>query len=133
MQTVSQDALENREELPRWSQFLRLQMRSRESGLDKLTSMAEVRSVETHELGPAFRFVFHNTFARSIFTDSAELSQAAGVTQELIRQQFAAADKEAIRLYSQRVAALIDQRWVPPGQCEGAQTRRSHRKTALFP
>jgi hypothetical protein len=110
MQTLVQDALENREELPRWSQFLRLQMRSRESGLDKLTSMAEVRSVETHEIVPAFRFVFHNTLARSIFTDSTELSQAAGVTQELIRQQFAAADKEAIRLYSQRVAALIDQR-----------------------
>jgi len=69
--------------------------------------------LEPRELGPAFRFVFHNTLARSVFTENAELSQVTGVTQELIRDQFAVADKEAIRLYSDRVAALIDQCRVP--------------------
>ena len=119
MQALAEDALANREELSRWSQFLRLRSRSRESGLEKLTAMAEGRSLEPHEIVASFRFVFHNTLARNIFTDSADLAQAAGATQELIRQQFAVADKEAIRLYSQRVAASIDRGWIPPGNGRG--------------
>jgi very-short-patch-repair endonuclease len=115
----AQDAIENREELPRWIHFLRVRIKSREVGLEKLTALAEARTLEPHELGPAFRFVFHNTLARSVFTDHAELSQVTGLTQEQLRQQFAAADREAIRLYSQRVAALIDQRQVPPGNQGG--------------
>src|SRR5271154_146151 len=42
-----------------------------------------------------------------------------GVTQETLQSQFAAADKEAIRLYSERVAALIDRRDVPYGNQGG--------------
>jgi len=119
LQALAEYALANREELPRWSHFFRLQAQSRERGLAKLTALAESRSLEPHEIGPAFRFVFHNTLARSIFTENAELSQVTGVTQELIRHQFAAADKEAIRLYSERVAALIDHHLVPYGNQSG--------------
>jgi hypothetical protein len=85
LQALAEYALANREELPRWSHFFRLQAQSRESGLAKLTALAEARSLEPHEIGPAFRFVFHNTLARSVFTDNVELSQVTGVTQELIR------------------------------------------------
>ena len=119
LQKPAESALANREELPRWGHFLRLRAQSKERGLDKLTALAEVRLLAPHELGPAFRFAFHNTLARNVFTENAELSQVTGVTQELIRQQFAVADKEAIRLYSERVAALIDQRLVPNGNQSG--------------
>jgi very-short-patch-repair endonuclease len=54
-----------------------------------------------------------------VFSSHAELSQVTGVTQELLREQFAAADREAIRLYSERVAAIIDQRPVPYGNQSG--------------
>src|SRR5205823_9426225 len=67
----------------------------------------------------AFHFVFYNTVARSVFSDHPELSQITGITQEVVRRQFAAADKEAIRLYSQRVAFLIDQRPIPYGNQSG--------------
>ncbi len=119
LQALAEFALANREELTRWNHFFRLQTQSREGGLAKLTALAEAQVLEPHEIEPAFRFVFHNTLARSIFTDNAELSQVTGVTQELIRSQFAAADREAIRLYSERVAALIDQRSVPYGNQSG--------------
>ena len=119
LQALAEFALANREELPRWNHFFRLQSQSSGGGLARLTALAEARVLEPHELGPAFRFVFHNTLARSIFTENAELSQVTGVTQELIRHQFAVADKEAIRLYSERVAALIDQRVVPYGNQSG--------------
>ena len=112
-------ATSNREELPRWNHFLRLRIKSKEGGLDKLTALAEARTLEPHALVPAFHFVFHNTLTRSVFTEYAELSQVTGVTQEQIRHQFAAADKKAIRLYSERVAALIDQRPVPYGNQSG--------------
>jgi hypothetical protein len=81
--------------------------------------MAENRTLEPHELGPAFHFVFYNTLARSVFAENDELSQVTGVTQEQLRRQFAAADKDSIRLYSERVAALIDKRAVPYGNQSG--------------
>lgn len=119
LQALAQYALANLEELPRWNHFLRVRIKSREAGLDKLTAAAENRTFEPHELGPVFRFVFYNSLARSVFAHYLELSEVTGVTQEQLRQQFAAADKESIRLYSERVAALIDKRPVPYGNQSG--------------
>jgi very-short-patch-repair endonuclease len=42
-----------------------------------------------------------------------------GITQEQVRRHFADADRESIRLYNQRVAAIIDQRPVPYGNQSG--------------
>jgi very-short-patch-repair endonuclease len=120
LQALAEYALANREELPRWNHFLRVQNKSREGGLDRLTTLAESRTLDPTELGRAFHFVFHNTLARSVFADHGELSHATGVTQEQLQHQFAAADREAIRLYSERVAALIDARPVPYGNQSGA-------------
>jgi very-short-patch-repair endonuclease len=119
LQALAEYALANREELPRWCHFLRLRIKSKETGFDKLTALAENRTLKPHELEPAFRFVFYNTLTRSVFAEHDELSQVTGVTQEQLRRQFAAADKEAIRLYSERVAALIDKRSVPFGNQRG--------------
>lgn len=119
LQGVAQYALANLEELPRWNHFLRLRIKSLESGLDKLTAAAENRTFEPDELGRVFRFVFYNSLARSVFARYPELSEATGVTQEQLRHQFAAADKESIRLYSERVAALIDKRPVLYGNQSG--------------
>ncbi|HYT24667.1 MAG TPA: DUF4011 domain-containing protein [Candidatus Polarisedimenticolia bacterium] len=119
LQALAHYALANLEELPRWNHFLRLRIKSRETGLDKLTTAAEQRTFEPHELGRVFRFVFYNSLARSVFAQHPELSEATGVTQEQLRHQFAAADKESIRLYSERVAALIDKRPVPYGNQSG--------------
>jgi very-short-patch-repair endonuclease len=119
LRALAEYASSNREELSRWSHFLRLRVKCKETGIDRLTAMAENRTIEPRGLESAFHFVFYNTLARSIFTESDELSQATGVTQEQLRRQFAAADKDAIRLYSERVAALIDKRLVPYGNQSG--------------
>ena len=116
---LAQFALQNREELGPWNHFLRVRIQSRESGLDKLTAMAETRTLEPQELAPAFHYVFYNTLARSVFTNHAGLSQVTGLTQEQLQRQFAAADRESIRLYSERVAAIIDLRPVPYGNQSG--------------
>jgi len=119
LQGLAEYALASREELPRWNHFLRLRIKSMETGLDKLTAAAESRTFQPHELGLVFRFVFYNSLARSVFAQYPELSEVTGVTQEQLRHQFAAADKESIRLYSERVAALIDKRDVPYGNQSG--------------
>jgi hypothetical protein len=106
-------------DLPTWNHFLRVQIRSKESGLSRLTAFADNRTIDASELVPAFRFVFYNTLSRSTFTEHTDLSQVTGLTQELLRQQFAASDKEAIRLYSARVAAIIDKRTIPYGNQSG--------------
>lgn len=119
MQDVADRALSAREDLSQWTHFLRLSIKSKEDGLQKLTGLADAQKLAPQELVPAFHFVFYNTLARSVFAEHDELSQVTGVTQEQIRQQFAAADREAIRLYSQRVAAIIDRRPIPAGNQGG--------------
>jgi len=118
-QARAEHALANVEDLTRWNHFLRVRIKGKERELDRLTALAEYRTLEARELGPAFKYVFNNTLARSVFAEHAELSQVTGITQEEIRSHFAAADTESIRLYSQRVVALIDQRPVPYGNQSG--------------
>ncbi len=119
LQALAEFALQNREELTRWNHFLRVRIQSRENGLEKLTALAEARTLEPQELVPAFHFVVLQHAGAQRFTDHAELSQVTGVTQEQLQRQFAEADREAIRLYSERVAAIIDQRPVPYGNQSG--------------
>ena len=119
LQALAHYAVQNREELGPWNHFLRVRIKSRESGLDKLTALAEARALEPNELALAFHFAFYNTLARSVFASHAELSQVTGLTQEQLQRQFAGADRESIRLYSERVAAIIDQRRVPYGNQSG--------------
>jgi very-short-patch-repair endonuclease len=96
--------------LDQWNHFLRVQIKSKEAGLHRLTALAETKKLEPGELGRAFHFVFYNTLARSTFTQYTDLAQVTGLTQEELRKQFAASDKEAIRLYSERVASVTDKR-----------------------
>ena len=104
------EAQANSQDIDPWMHFLRVRIRSREAGLHRLTNLAEDRAIEPGELNRGFLFVFYNTLARSAFTQHTELAHVTGITQEELRRQFAASDKEAIRLYSERVASLADKR-----------------------
>ncbi len=122
LQALTEHALSSPEELSRWNHFLPLQIHNHEEGFQRLTALAETGVLQPHELLPAFRFVFHNTLARGVFAEYTDLALATGVTQDLLRQQFAWADRQAIRLYSERVGALIDQRTVPVGNADAPYT-----------
>jgi len=100
----------NSEDLDPWIHFLRVRIKSRDAGLHRLTNLAEDRAIEPNELNRGFHFVFYNTLARSAFTQYTELAHVTGITQEELRKQFAVSDREAIRLYSERVASLADKR-----------------------
>jgi hypothetical protein len=119
LHALAERALAAREELSQWSHFLRLRIQGAQAGLDKLTGLADSRALRSQELLGAYHYCFCNTLTRSIFGEHAQLSQVTGITQEKLRQQFASADKEAIRLYSERVAALIDRKQVPYGNQSG--------------
>ena len=115
----AEGTLEQREELAQWQHFLRVRAESAEAGLAKLTSLADAAHIEPLHLLPAFRFIFHNTLARSVFAEHSDLFGFSGVTQEQIREQFAKADKELIRLTRERVAATVDRRQIPYGNQSG--------------
>jgi very-short-patch-repair endonuclease len=119
LQAVAVHALDSREDLPRWLHFVGLQRQSEETGLGKLTKLADERIIEAQHLLAAFRFVLYSTLARSVFSEHPLLSKVTGVTQEQIREQFAKADKEIIRLARKRAAAQIDRRPVPGGNQSG--------------
>ena len=119
LRALVEHALAHLHDLAPWHHFKRVQVQSREDGLGRLTALADAKIIELEELVPAFRFVFYNTLARSIFTKNPDLAQVSGITQERLRQQFTSSDKEAIRLYSARVAAIIDKRTIPYGNQSG--------------
>jgi very-short-patch-repair endonuclease len=112
-------ALEHRDELPRWCHFARMRVSARDQELDRLAKLAEDGILEPTHLAPAFQFVFYNTLARSILADHPELSEFSGVTHDLVRKQFAEADRKAIRLFRERAAATIDNRPLPVGNSRG--------------
>lgn len=113
-------ALEHREELPRWIHFLRLRGQSLDRGLDRLTVLAENGTLQPAHLVPAFRFIFYNTLTRRVFAEHPALSEFSGVTQDLLRRQFAESDRRAIALFRERAAAIIDSRPVPYGNRTGS-------------
>ncbi len=119
LQARAEYAVSYREHLSRWNHFLKLRIQSREQGIDRLTDLGDEQALEPAKLRAAFRFAFYNTLAHRVFTEQPELSHITGVTQEQVRQQFANADREAIRLYRERVAALVDRRNVPDGEQSG--------------
>jgi very-short-patch-repair endonuclease len=119
LEVLAMRALDCQEDLPRWLHFVRLQAQSEEAGLGKLTKLADERVFEPQHLSAAFNLVFYSTLARNVFSQHPLLSQVTGVTQEQIRDQFAKADKEIIRLDRKRAAAQIDRRSVPGGNQTG--------------
>jgi hypothetical protein len=112
-------ALDQREELAQWLHFLRARADSAQAGLTKLTGLADAARIEPLHLVPAFRFIFYNTLARSVFAEHPDLFGFSGLTQEQVREQFAKADKQVIRLTRERVAAIVDRRQVPYGHQSG--------------
>ncbi len=110
LQNVAMVAKSHPEMLAQWNSLLRLQSRNREEGIEKLTALADSLAVPPLELVKAFRFVFYNSLSRHIFIEHPALEQMVGIRQEELRRQFGAADKESIRLYSERVAAILDKR-----------------------
>lgn len=112
-------ALNSREELAQWLHFIRSRSEGTEAGLGKLMILAESTAIEPHHLLAAFQFVLFNTLARFALEDHADLFSFSGVTQDQVRDQFARADKQAIRLYRERAATIIDRRRIPYGQQSG--------------
>jgi hypothetical protein len=117
--TKAERALDNPEDLAQWLHFLRARADSTQAGLGKLTGLADGARIEPPHLLPAFQFVFYNTLARSAFAEHPDLFGFSGVTQDQVREQFAKADKQVIRLYRERVAAIVDQKQVPYGNQSG--------------
>jgi very-short-patch-repair endonuclease len=112
-------ALDSREELAQWLHFLRSRSEGTQAGLGKLIAIADATRIEPNHLLPAFQFVFYNTLARSAFAEYPDLFGFSGVTQDQVREQFAQADRQAIRLYRERAAAIIDHRKIPYGNQSG--------------
>jgi very-short-patch-repair endonuclease len=112
-------AIEHRDELSRWSHFLRMRRAATDRGLDRLTKLAEDGTLQPPQLVPAFLFVFFNTLSGSLLADHPELSDFSGVTHDMVRTQFAEADRKAIALFRERAAFSIDRRPIPAGNGKG--------------
>jgi very-short-patch-repair endonuclease len=119
LEALAAHALEYPEDLSRWIHFLHLREESVQAGMQKLTVLADQKAFGPQHLAAAFAYVFYNTLARSVFSEHPRLSQFTGLTLEQLRQQFANADKDSIRLHRKRIAAQIDRRAVSNGSQSG--------------
>jgi very-short-patch-repair endonuclease len=114
-------SLDHGENLVQWLHLQRSRAEADEKGLSKLTALAETgRIAPRPDLQSAFRFVFYNTVARSVFADHPALFQFSGLTQDQIRTQFANADRDIIRLSRSRAAAILSRRAIPGGHQLGS-------------
>jgi very-short-patch-repair endonuclease len=119
LEALAQQAHEHPDELDPWVQFLRIREESDRLGFQKLTLLADQKAFEPQYLTAAFALVFYNTLARSVLSAHPSLSNVTGRTLDELRQQFAKADREIIRLCRERFAAQIDRRPVPSGNHTG--------------
>jgi very-short-patch-repair endonuclease len=110
LQSLIEKVRSNPEGLAQWNALLKLRLSSTEKRIKQLTDLADSQKLPPTELAKAYRFVLFNSLSRQVLSDHAELQQATGIRQDELRRQFAIADKESIRLYSEKVAAIIDKR-----------------------
>lgn len=116
---LAKRAMEYKDELPQWNELLRLRAAGAQLGLERLVTLANTRAFEPEHLPAAFAFVFYNSLSRKLFSTHAQLSQMTGMTLDQLRDQFAKADKDVIRLHRNRIASIIDRRPVFAGNKSG--------------
>src|SRR5439155_16901911 len=81
-----------------WVQYLQAAARARERELGDFVDCLESGSVAAEDLANAYGYRFFGSIAHAIFTSHHELSRFAGVSHELARSEYAALDRDIIRL-----------------------------------
>lgn len=92
------NALVNRERLLPWVQYLQAAARGRERGLGDFVDRLESNAVSAEDLANAYGYRFFGSIAHAIFTNHQVLSRFAGLSHEQVRLQYAALDRDIIRL-----------------------------------
>jgi very-short-patch-repair endonuclease len=108
-------AADNAGSLPAWLDYLSAtsDLQARELGF--LVVLCEREQLNAEELPHALDFVRANSLVEEAFHSQPQLARFSGLSHDELRLRFATLDKECIRLYRKRAAAVIARRDVPSG------------------
>src|SRR5262249_22321505 len=113
------NAVASRDRLLPWVQYLQAAAVARGRGLGDYVDRLESGAVKPEDLASAYGYRFFRSIAHALFTSHQELSRFAGVSHEKARSEYAALDRDIIRL---RGAECANKAW---GHADAPAGRRS--------
>jgi transcription elongation GreA/GreB family factor/very-short-patch-repair endonuclease len=122
------NAIANRERLLPWVQYLQAAARARERGLGDFVDCLESGAVAADDLADAYGYRFFGSIAHALFTSHQELSRFAGVSHEKARSEYAALDRDIIRL---RGAECANKAWAHADAPAGRRSAIVGEKTEM--
>lgn len=92
------NAIEHRERLLPWVQYLQAAGSAHDRGLGDFVDKLESGAVAAEGIANAYGYRFFGSIAHAIFSSHQELSRFAGVSHERTRSEYADLDREIVRL-----------------------------------
>jgi transcription elongation GreA/GreB family factor/very-short-patch-repair endonuclease len=109
------NAVENRERLLPWVQYLQAAAVAKDRGLGDFVQKLESGAVSADGVANAYGYRFFGSIAHAIFSSHRELSRFAGVSHERARSEYAELDRDIIRLRGGECARNAANLSSPPG------------------
>ncbi|MGF6937091.1 very-short-patch-repair endonuclease [Paraburkholderia sp. UCT70] len=110
-------AVANMDALLPWVQYFQLRSDAEKYGLKPFYELVESGQIQSEHLVDVFAYRFYSSIADTLFRYFPRLSRFSGTRHSSVRADFAALDREIIRLRGQQVAAQCGrQRQLPEGR-----------------
>jgi very-short-patch-repair endonuclease len=114
-ETACRRAVESRESLIEWVDYLRLREEVIGAGLRWLVRLLEANASRIGHGKDAYRAALYEALATSLLQEHEVLRLFSGIRHNQLQDEFRRLDEEVIELQRQRIAAKADRRVVPQG------------------
>ena len=114
LQKKTDEAAKNCERLQLWSQYLNQRNEGLKAGFEPLILLMEQGSLPKDLLPNAYAYTFYSAIADNLFRNYTVLSRFNGQRHSTVREEYAALDREIIKLRGARIAKTAVSTSNPP-------------------
>ncbi len=115
----NQQALQHKDWLPVWLNYLRVKQKLTQQGLDAIAQPLEAMVIDANDLPHLIQLVIFQQLAAEIFQQYPALAQFDGGEQNALRSQFQQYDRDLLQSQRQKVAYQAAQQELPIGNASG--------------
>ena len=112
----NQRAIENKDALQNWLDYLRIRNQLSSLGLSRLLNQVEQGDISITQIEEAYQAGIYDLLAREIFREEPELAKFSGYSQNALQTKFKEYDNKLKKLQCELIAWKIDQTDIPSGQ-----------------
>ncbi len=123
----NQSALDNRESLRNWLDYVRVRDQLKALGLGRLVESVESGRFDVEQIMDLYRAGIYDLLAREIFREEPQVARFSGRSQEAIQEKFREYDHRLKRLQCEHLAWKIDQALIPAGKTGGRGSELTER------